>query len=79
MKIVFLSNYFNHHQKPFSDAMVTLIGEDYIFIANRRRILGNCFRYIWLWMLWVGSFLVGGRRLTLHVNKLPIFCVGLII
>ena len=36
MKIVFLSNYFNHHQKPFSDEMYRLLGEDYIFIETKR-------------------------------------------
>ncbi len=34
MKLVFISNYFNHHQKPFSDAMFELIGEDYNFIET---------------------------------------------
>lgn len=34
MKIAFASNYFNHHQKPFSDAMYALIGDDYAFIET---------------------------------------------
>ena len=34
MKIVLLSNYFNHHQRPFSDAMFALIGKDYHFIET---------------------------------------------
>lgn len=34
MKVVFISNYFNHHQKPFSDAMYKRIGEDYYFIET---------------------------------------------
>ncbi len=34
MKVVFISNYFNHHQKPFSDAMYKCIGEDYYFIET---------------------------------------------
>lgn len=34
MKIVFASNYFNHHQKPFSDAMYNLIGDGYSFIET---------------------------------------------
>ena len=34
MKVVFLSNYFNHHQQFFSDAMYRLIGEDYTFIET---------------------------------------------
>jgi len=34
MKVVFVSNYFNHHQKPFSDAMYALIGDGYHFIET---------------------------------------------
>ena len=34
MKIVFISNYFNHHQKPFSDEMYNLIKDDYYFIET---------------------------------------------
>lgn len=34
MKVVFLSNYFNHHQQYFSEAMYRLIGEDYTFIET---------------------------------------------
>lgn len=34
MKIVFISNYFNHHQKPLSDAMFNLLGENYRFIET---------------------------------------------
>ena len=34
MKVVFISNYFNHHQKPLSDAMVNLLGENYRFIET---------------------------------------------
>lgn len=33
MKIVFLSNYFNHHQKPLSDALFSLCDE-YYFVAT---------------------------------------------
>lgn len=45
MKIVFLTNYFNHHQKPFSDEMYRLIGHDYTFVETSqmpefRRYLG---------------------------------------
>ena len=36
MKIVFLSNYFNHHQEPFSDEMFALLGDDYCFIEAER-------------------------------------------
>lgn len=32
--VIFLSNYFNHHQKPFSDAMFSLLGEGYTFIET---------------------------------------------
>lgn len=32
MKVTFVSNFFNHHQKPFSDAMATMC--DYSFIAT---------------------------------------------
>ena len=44
MKIVFVNCYFNHHQKPFSDAMVAL-GADYSFLETMpmpeyRRALG---------------------------------------
>ncbi len=34
MKIAFVSNYFNHHQQPFSDEMYRLIGDDYRFIET---------------------------------------------
>lgn len=34
MKITFISNYFNHHQKPFSDSMYRLIGDGYTFIET---------------------------------------------
>ena len=34
MKIVFVSNYFNHHQKPVADAMSALTGGQYHFIAT---------------------------------------------
>ena len=44
MKIVFINCYFNHHQKPFSDALVRL-GTDYTFLETMpmpegRRALG---------------------------------------
>ena len=34
MKIVFVSNFFNHHQKPVSDALFALTGGQYRFIAT---------------------------------------------
>lgn len=45
MTVLFLSNHFNHHQKPFSDAMFRLLGENYHFVETEpmsaeRRSLG---------------------------------------
>jgi len=45
MKCLFLSNFFNHHQKSLADAMYELMGDDYHFIAtssmpNFRKELG---------------------------------------
>lgn len=34
MKIVFVSNYINHHQIPFCEAMRAALGEDYTFIQT---------------------------------------------
>ncbi len=34
MKVVFLSNYFTHHQQPFSDAMYERLGDGYTFIST---------------------------------------------
>ena len=34
MKIVFVSNYFNHHQKPFCDEMFQRHGSDFFFIST---------------------------------------------
>lgn len=34
MKTVFISNYINHHQIPFSDALYQRLGEDYHFIQT---------------------------------------------
>ena len=34
MTIVFLSNYFNHHQQPFSDAMDILTNHNYYFVET---------------------------------------------
>lgn len=34
MKVVFISNYLNIHQKPFADAMFSLLGEDWTFIET---------------------------------------------
>lgn len=35
MKVVFLSNFFNHHQRPLADALFARLGEDYTFIETR--------------------------------------------
>lgn len=32
--VVFLSNFFNHHQKPFSEAMYKILGEGYLFVET---------------------------------------------
>lgn len=45
MKIVFLSNYYNHHQAPISNEIYKILGNDYIFMATmpipeERRKLG---------------------------------------
>lgn len=34
MKVVFISNYINHHQIPFSDALCERLGDDYHFIQT---------------------------------------------
>lgn len=34
LSVIFLSNFFNHHQKPFSDAMYGILGERYHFIET---------------------------------------------
>ena len=34
MQVVFISNYINHHQKPFCDAMYQMLGEDFIFVES---------------------------------------------
>ena len=34
MKIVFVSNFFNHHQKPLCDALYNLLGADFSFIST---------------------------------------------
>lgn len=45
MTLLYLSNYFNHHQKPLAEALYALLGQDYRFVATRgvpefRRALG---------------------------------------
>ena len=34
MKVVFVSNYYNHHQAPFSEAMARLTDGQYWFVAT---------------------------------------------
>lgn len=34
MKIVFVSNYFNHHQKPFCEAMYRKFGNEFVFVST---------------------------------------------
>jgi len=34
MQVVFISNYINHHQKPFCDAMYDALGDDFIFVES---------------------------------------------
>ena len=34
MKVVFVSNFYNHHQKPFADAIYSKIGDGYHFIET---------------------------------------------
>ena len=34
MKLVFISNYISHHQKPFCDAMKQKIGKNFIFMET---------------------------------------------
>lgn len=36
MKVTFISNFFNHHQKPFSEAMYKLTNGDYRFVATEK-------------------------------------------
>jgi len=36
MKVVFLSNYYNHHQAPFSEAMDRLTDGNYVFIETEK-------------------------------------------
>ena len=35
MKVAFVSNFYNHHQKPCADAMFSVLGEDYRFIETQ--------------------------------------------
>lgn len=35
MKLVFASNYFNHHQKPICERLYSHLGEDFVFLATK--------------------------------------------
>ena len=35
MKLIFVSNYFNHHQLPFCDALYELLGGDFCFLQTQ--------------------------------------------
>lgn len=35
MKIAFVSNFYNHHQKPLADALYSMVGDDYHFIETQ--------------------------------------------
>ena len=34
MQIVYLSNFFNHHQKPLADELYSILGDSYSFIES---------------------------------------------
>ena len=34
MKIAFVTNFYNHHQKPLADALYSKLGDDYFFIET---------------------------------------------
>lgn len=34
MKVIFVSNYFNHHQKPFCEEMYRRLGQDFSFVST---------------------------------------------
>lgn len=36
MKLVFLTNYYNHHQKPLADAFYSILGDDYRFVETAK-------------------------------------------
>ncbi len=36
MKVAFVTNFYNHHQKPLADAMYSLIDDDYYFIETAK-------------------------------------------
>lgn len=51
MKIVFVSNYFNHHQKPLCEELYSILGDDFYFISTgkmrtERIVLGYHTEYI---------------------------------
>ena len=34
MRIAFVTNFYNHHQKPLADALYSMVGDDYYFIET---------------------------------------------
>ena len=34
MKIAFVTNFYNHHQKPLADTLYSMLGDDYYFIET---------------------------------------------
>lgn len=42
MKIIFLSNYYNHHQAPFCRAMYNRLGDDFCFIQTEEMEAERC-------------------------------------
>lgn len=36
MRIIYLSNFFNHHQKPLADELYSILGPNYSFIETLR-------------------------------------------
>ena len=36
MKVVFISNFYNHHQKPFSYKIFSALGNNYYFIETEK-------------------------------------------
>ena len=36
MKVVFITNFYNHHQKPLADAMYAALGDGYHFIETEK-------------------------------------------
>ena len=66
MKVVIISNYFNHHQKPLCEAMYQSIGENFRFIVTsemreERKKLGYGVEE-------TPSYVIDGRKLSGHLE-----------